>query len=121
MPTVFIQPPLFRSSWKSQSPTTITHYPPALLRAAPSHYTVFMNIHIIETEYALIRALIDARNSCNITQKELAAATGIAQSDISKIENGLGNPTIRLLQRLANGLNMNLKVEFVPKKRIAMH
>lgn len=74
----------------------------------------------LEPEYALIRALIDARNSCNITQKELAAATGIAQSDISKIENGLGNPTIRLLQRLANGLNMNLKVEFVPKKRIAM-
>ena len=74
----------------------------------------------LEPEYALIRALIDARNSCNITQKELAAATGIAQSDISKIENGLGNSTIRLLQRLANGLNMNLKVEFVPKKRIAV-
>ena len=50
-----------------------------------------------------------------MTQKQLSEATGIAQSDISKIENGSANPTLKLLQRLAEGLNMRLKVEFVPK------
>ena len=69
----------------------------------------------LESEYNIIQSLIDARNKNHVTQKELSEATGIAQSDISKIENGSGNPTIKLLQRLANGLNMNLKISFEPK------
>ncbi len=70
---------------------------------------------VLEPEYAIISSLIDARKSNNVTQKQLSEATGIAQSDISKIENGAANPTLKLLQRLAEGLNMSLKVEFVPK------
>lgn len=69
----------------------------------------------LEPEYEIISSLIDARKSNNVTQKQLSEATGIAQSDISKIENGSANPTLKILQRLAEGLNMSLKVEFVPK------
>lgn len=69
----------------------------------------------LEPEYEIISSLIDARKSNNVTQKQLSEATGIAQSDISKIENGSANPTLKLLQRLAEGLNMSLKIEFVPK------
>lgn len=69
----------------------------------------------LEPEYEIISSLIDARKACNITQKQLSENTGIAQSDISKIESGSGNPTLKILQRLAEGLGMNLKVEFVPK------
>ena len=69
----------------------------------------------LEPEYEIISSLIDARKLNNVTQKQLSEATGIAQSDISKIENGSANPTLKLLQRLAEGLNMSLKVEFVPK------
>ena len=69
----------------------------------------------LEPEYEIISSLIDARKSNNVTQKQLSEATGIAQSDISKIENGSANPTLKLLQRLAEGLNMSLKVELVPK------
>ena len=69
----------------------------------------------LEPEYEIISSLIDARKSNNVTQKQLSEATGIAQSDISKIENGSANPTLKLLQRLAEGLKMRLKVEFVPK------
>ena len=36
----------------------------------------------------VIRAMIDARIKNNLTQKELAARTGIDQADISKLENG---------------------------------
>ena len=70
---------------------------------------------VLEPEYEIISSLIDARKLNNVTQKQLSEATGIAQSDISKIENGSANPTLKLLQRLAEGLNMSLKVEFVPK------
>lgn len=72
----------------------------------------------IQPEMSVIRALIDARTSQNLTQKELAERTGIHQSDISKLENGTRNPSINLLKRLAEGMDMVLKVEFVPKQKI---
>ena len=56
----------------------------------------------------------DLREDHDLTQKELAMRTGIAQADISKLENGNANPSLRTLQRLAEGLGMKLKVEFVP-------
>ena len=68
----------------------------------------------LEPEYDLIQAMIDARKKKGITQKELSELTGIAQGDISKLENGNANPSIRTLQRLASGMGMTLKVEFVP-------
>lgn len=48
----------------------------------------------IQPEIDIIKALVDARNSLNITQKELAERTGINQADISKIENGTRNPLL---------------------------
>ena len=68
-----------------------------------------------QKEMQVIKAVLDARNSQNLSQKELAKLSGLNQSDISKLENGTRNPTIKLLQKLADGLNMNLKIEFVPK------
>ena len=68
----------------------------------------------LQPERAVIQAMIDARKASGITQKELSERTGIAQGDISKLENGNANPSIRTLQRLASGMNMTLKVEFVP-------
>ena len=71
----------------------------------------------IQPEMDVIRAIVDARNSQNLTQKELAERTGINQADISKIENGTRNPSLNLLRRLADGMGMALKIEFVPKQR----
>lgn len=50
----------------------------------------------------VIRAIVDARTSQNMTQKELAERTGINQADISKLENGTRNPSVNLLKRLAD-------------------
>lgn len=72
----------------------------------------------IQPEMDVIRAIVEARTSQNLTQKELAERTGINQADISKLENGTRNPTINLLKRLADGMGMVLKIEFVPKKTI---
>lgn len=70
----------------------------------------------LEPEFNIMQAVIDARKKNHFTQQELAEKTGIAQSDISKLENGNSNPTISMLQRLADGMNMEIKLEFVPKK-----
>ena len=49
--------------------------------------------------------------------KELAERTGINQADISKLENGTRNSSVNLLKRLAEGMGMVLKIEFVPKQK----
>lgn len=67
----------------------------------------------LEPEFSLVQALIDARESSGLTQSELARKTGIAQGDISKIENGNGNPSIKTLKRLAQGMGKSLRIEFV--------
>lgn len=72
-----------------------------------------MEYDALEPEFAVIRAMLEARKSAGLTQKELAERTGIAQGDISKLENGSANPSLRTLQRLAAGMGMKLKLEFV--------
>lgn len=69
----------------------------------------------LEPERQIMKAIIDGREEKDLTQKQLAEATGITQADISRLENGTGNPSIRTLKRLAEGLGMTLKVEFIPR------
>lgn len=68
----------------------------------------------LETEYELINALIAARVYRNMTQKELSQKSGIDQANISKIETGMYNPSLKILKRLADAMDMKLKIEFVP-------
>ena len=71
----------------------------------------------LEPEYQIIKAMLDTRNEKAMTQKQLADITGIPQADISRLENGNANPSLRTLQRLADGMGMKLKLEFVPPNR----
>ena len=64
----------------------------------------------IEPEFAVVQALIDVRKKKGITQQQLAHLSGIAQGDISKIENGNANPSIKTLQRLAAAMDKKLKL-----------
>ena len=68
----------------------------------------------LDPEFQIIRSLIEIRNERHLSQKQLAEITGITQADISRIENGNANPSLKTLQRLANGLGMKLKLEFIP-------
>ena len=68
----------------------------------------------LESEFDIIQAMIDARKQSGLTQKELAERTGINQADISKLENGTANPSIRTLRRLADGMGMRMKLVFEP-------
>ena len=43
----------------------------------------------LQPEFDIIRAIVDARTSQNLTQKQLAEKTSIHQADISKLENGV--------------------------------
>ena len=71
----------------------------------------------LQPEFDVIRTIVDAGTSQNLIQKQLAEKTGINQADIIKLENGTRNPSINLLKRLADGMGMMLKIEFVPKQK----
>jgi len=68
-------------------------------------------------EFEIVQAMLIARRYAGITQTQLAAKTGINQSDISRIENGDANPSLNTLKRLAAGMDMRLKLEFLPTHR----
>ena len=70
----------------------------------------------LQPELTITQAMIDARKESGLTQKQLSERTGIAQADISKLERGNANPSLRTLQRLAAGMGMNVKIEFVTNK-----
>lgn len=67
----------------------------------------------LNPEYTIMKAMIEARTSQGLTQKELSKRSGIAQGDISKMEIGNANPSIKTLQRLAYAMGKTLKIEFV--------
>ena len=68
----------------------------------------------LEPEFTIMQAMIDARKASGLTQKQLSERTGIAQADISKLESGNANPSLKTLQRLAAGMGMKVRVEFLP-------
>ena len=72
----------------------------------------------VQAEMNIVRALVDARISRNLSQKELSEITGINQTEISRLENGTRNPTVRLLQRLADGMDMVLDISFKSKRPV---
>lgn len=68
----------------------------------------------LEPEFQIIRAMLEGRDKLNLTQKDLAKLSGITQADISRLENGNANPSIRTLKKLATAMNMVLDIRFVP-------
>ena len=67
----------------------------------------------LEDEYQIIENIVKARIEAHMTQTQLSEITGITQSDISKIENGNGNPSLKTLKKIAYAFGKKLKIEFV--------
>ncbi|MCI6089914.1 MAG: helix-turn-helix transcriptional regulator [Erysipelotrichaceae bacterium] len=72
----------------------------------------------LEPEYDIINAMIKVRKERGLTQKQLSELTGISQADISRIENGTRNPSLEMIKRLATGMGMRLKLEFIPVSKV---
>ena len=77
--------------------------------------TIYEDGETIRTEkipihHASSHAVVAARAIAGISQKELASRTGIDQSDISKIERGVANPSVALLDRIASALGGRLSI-----------
>lgn len=54
--------------------------------------------------FQLAREFIQRRQALGLTQRQLAAKSGVQQSEISRIEGGNANPTLKTVQVLARNL-----------------
>lgn len=63
------------------------------------------------------QAVWDARSKAGMTQSALSKACGIDQSDLSKLERGLLNPSVGLLERVAGALDLQLEVRLEQKEK----
>ncbi|MBS1977437.1 MAG: helix-turn-helix transcriptional regulator [Bacteroidetes bacterium] len=57
------------------------------------------------------RAIRERRKVLKITQPHLAELAGVSTNTLYKIEKGQGNPTLDVLNKLAEVLGMELKLE----------
>ncbi|HEY1086271.1 MAG TPA: helix-turn-helix transcriptional regulator [Archangium sp.] len=67
--------------------------------------------------FRLALQVIQLRKAQNWTQQQLARASGVQQSEISRIERGQANPTFRTLQQLAQAMNKTVGFVDGPKRR----
>ena len=66
-------------------------------------------------EFALIEIIIRKRSEKGLTQRELAQRIGTKQSAVSRLESGNYNPSLSFLQRIADALDVRLKIS-LPEK-----
>ncbi len=59
----------------------------------------------------LIKALKDRREALKVNQEYLAELSGVSLRTLKAIESGKGNPTFDTLNKLAEVLGMELKLE----------
>lgn len=64
----------------------------------------------LEPKYALISAMLDARNKKGMTQAEIAKRAGTTQSAIARFESGRTNPTLEFATRLSSALGARLEI-----------
>ena len=68
----------------------------------------------LEPEFALARALIEARSMAGLTQEQLAQRMDTTQSVIARLESGRTRPSTQTLERLASATGTRLKISFEP-------
>jgi ribosome-binding protein aMBF1 (putative translation factor) len=71
----------------------------------------------LEEEFALAKAVMDARNRAGLTQVELARKMGTTQPVVARLEGGRTRPSMRTLERLAKATGSRLLIRFEPCRR----
>ena len=61
-----------------------------------------------ESHLSLGADLVARRNELKLSQPRLAELSGVQQSEISRIERGVGNPTLSTIDRLSRALGMRV-------------
>jgi transcriptional regulator with XRE-family HTH domain len=74
----------------------------------------------LRLHFSLADAILKARLEKGLSQSQLAQAIGTKQANISKIEAGLGNPTLAMIWKIANTLELEVSFSKEPIPEIPM-
>lgn len=66
-----------------------------------------------QTKIECVRILIDAQIEQNLSLKELAKITGVRYYKLRKILNGKQIPSLKILQKIADGLSKTVRVQII--------
>lgn len=82
--------------------------------------TIYADGEIVPNEENTYQILLgyelkQARLSKFLSQDQLSKLTGIKQGDISKLEKGLMNPSIKTIKRITDALGKKLTISITPK------
>lgn len=66
----------------------------------------------LEQEFALAKAIAEARSRAGLTQAEVAERMQTSQSNIARMEAGRSTPSTRTLERFAEAVGTRLKISF---------
>ena len=66
------------------------------------------HIDALRDRFDLVEQIIDRRRELHLTQEQVAEASGLHQSVVSRIEQGVANPTARTLAALGRALDARL-------------
>ena len=66
--------------------------------------------YMIALEKALISAVVDARESCGLTQKQLSELCGIKQPVIARLESAAHSPQVNSIIKILSPLGYKLAV-----------
>lgn len=69
----------------------------------------------LETEYRLLKTIIQRRLEKGLTQEALARKVGTKQAAIARLESGRANPTIGFLKKVAEALDADLEIGLQPR------
>ena len=69
----------------------------------------------LEPEFRIASALIEARLEGKITQAELAKRANTGQAVISRLENMNAKPSLSLIQRIAEALELRVDLRLLPQ------
>jgi DNA-binding XRE family transcriptional regulator len=86
------------------------YYAEVVAEAEAEGLEAVADLHRLEDPYRLASGLIGCRLALHMTQQQLAAASGIRQSEIGRIERGHGNPTLKTISALARALGAELRL-----------
>jgi transcriptional regulator with XRE-family HTH domain len=70
--------------------------------------------HTLRLHFALADAILKAGLEKELSQSQLAQAIGTKQANISKIEAGLGNPTLAMVWKITNTLELEVSFSREP-------
>lgn len=80
-------------------------------------YEVRKEYDALSVEFQIASEIIKARTKANMTQAELAESLGTKPTAISRLESpNYGKVSISTLKKIAQTLNCELQIQFLPKK-----